>query len=290
MTEMTKDISIETVKEFWNANPLFSGEASVELATREWFESHEALVERDCLPDPKQYVLFSKGLNKSAKILDVGCGPGYWVRWFLRQGFRNVSACDLTPKAVALTSRSLELFQLKTSGVIVEGNAESLPFEDSSFDHINCQGVIHHTPNTERCVSEFWRVLRPGGTVCFSVYHKNIFLRSPLLLRIIKILFSKQIGLPGRGRENMLDAAHGADDLVRLYDGANNPIGKSYTREEVLALLTDGEKQLFTVSDVDFCFFPARAMPLPIPHWLHRWLSRNMGLLIRIRAQKKMTY
>lgn len=286
MSEMNKNISIETVKEFWNANPLFSGETSVELATREWFEAHEAVVESDCLPDVKQYSLFSKGLNTSAKILDVGCGPGYWVRWFLRQGFRNVSACDLTPKAVALTSRSLELFQLKTAGVIVEGNAESLPFEDASFDHVNCQGVIHHTPNTKRCVSEFWRVLRPGGTVCFSVYHKNIFLRSPFLLSCIKMLFSKRIGLPGRGRENMLDASSGAEDLVRLYDGADNPIGKSYAREEVLALLSDDGRQFFTVTDVDYYFFPARAMRLPIPRWLHCWLSRKMGLLIRVRAQR----
>ncbi|MFV0347380.1 MAG: class I SAM-dependent methyltransferase, partial [Halodesulfovibrio sp.] len=127
MTEINKDVSIETVKEFWNANPLFSGEASAELATKEWFEAHEAVVERDCLPDVGQYSLFSKGLNQSAAILDVGCGPGYWVRWFLRQGFRKVSACDLTPKAVAVTSKSLELFQLNTSGVSVEGHAESLP-------------------------------------------------------------------------------------------------------------------------------------------------------------------
>ena len=201
------EATLDMVKNFWNAHPLFTDEASEEPGTKEWFLAHEAIINSDCLPAGKPDAIFMEALHLGMDICDIGCGPGYWVRHFLRQGFLRVSACDLTPAAIALTRRSLELFGLHTKGEIVEGNAECLPFPDASFDHINCQGVIHHTPDTEQCIREFFRVLRPGGTVCFSVYYKNIILRHPMLLRLVSSIAGNSIALKGRGREHLLQHA-----------------------------------------------------------------------------------
>lgn len=207
------------------------------------------------------------------------------MRHFLRKGIQNVSACDLTPQAIALTQKGLKEFALSTQGKIIEGNAENLPFAAQSFDHVNCQGVIHHTPDTEKCVAEFHRVLKPGGTVCFSVYYKNLALRNPAILRMIQHIFGS-VGLKGRGRDRMIKDATSANDLVRLYDGADNPIGKAYTKGEALALLTYQGQKLFEVTGVRRFFFPARALPVPLPKWLHRLLDRHAGLLIIIKARK----
>ncbi|WP_139094312.1 class I SAM-dependent methyltransferase, partial [Acinetobacter baumannii] len=50
------------------------------------------------------------------------------------------------------------------------GNAESLPYPDGSFDLVYSWGVIHHSPDTEKCLSEISRVARKGAPVKVMVY------------------------------------------------------------------------------------------------------------------------
>jgi ubiquinone/menaquinone biosynthesis C-methylase UbiE len=269
----------QQVREFWNDNPLFTGESTAKIGTKEWFMEHESVIFNDCMPYGIESI-YTEGIGPDSNILDVGCGPGFWVRYFLSKGFANVSACDLTPKAVELTTTSLNLFNLHTTGRICEGDAESLPFANDSFDHVNCQGVIHHTPNTSKCIEEFCRVLKPGGTACFSVYHKNILLRNPALLSIISKIFKNIISLKGRGRERILTGD--PDELVRRYDGINNPVGKSYTYDDILEMT----KPFFKINKTQKTFFPARAFPFKIPRAVHRYLHRKHGLLIVVHMTK----
>jgi SAM-dependent methyltransferase len=49
----------------------------------------------------------------------------------------------------------------------VRADAEQLPFEDETFDLVLGHAVLHHLPRLERALSEFRRVLVPGGTVAF---------------------------------------------------------------------------------------------------------------------------
>ena len=279
MTSSGGEKTIRDVEAFWNANPLFQGESEHEPGSRAWFTEHENVYIRDCFagspPDP----IFMDGIAPDSRVLDVGCGPGFWVRYFLRQGVRDVHACDLTETAVSLTRRSLALFGLEAD--VRVGNAEKLPYPDESFDHVNCQGVIHHSPAPEAAIREFHRVLKPGGTVCFSVYHKGLLLRHPALLRAVSALLHRFVGLKGRGREDLL-ASGDADEIVRMYDGEANPIGKAFTKQEILAMT----KGLFRTAKVEYFFFPARALPIRIPRAIHRALHRWAGLMIIVSGAK----
>jgi SAM-dependent methyltransferase len=270
--------TIDDVRRFWNENPLFVGEGSSAPGTREWFEEHERIYLDDCLAG-EPAAIFSDGLPPDARILDVGCGPGFWVRFFARRGFTSVAACDLTQAAVDLTNRSLDLFRLRAT--VGLGNAEELPYGNAAFEHVNSQGVIHHTPEPRRAIEEFARVLTPGGTVCLSVYYRNWLLRSPWALRMLSGRFGRLVGLQGRGRESMLSSGD-ADEIVREYDGRENPIGRAYTEAE-LRQLFDG---LFAVEDVQRWYIPTRALPMRLPVFMHRWLARHFGLMIAIRARK----
>ena len=82
-----------------------------------------------------------------------------------------MSAVDLTPTAVRLTTQRLSLAGLFAD--VREADAESLPYGDSSFDFVWSWGVIHHSSDTDRVIAEIARVLRPGGRLAFMVYHRS---------------------------------------------------------------------------------------------------------------------
>jgi SAM-dependent methyltransferase len=271
------DDSLEAVRDFWERHPLFSGESRHDVGTVEFFEDHErtTLHEFGGSLDP----IFTRDIQAGRAVLDVGCGIGFWVTQFARCNGAEISACDLTHTAVRLTRRRLELFGL--TATVEPGNAEELPYADASFDHINCQGVIHHTPSIQRCLSEFHRILKPGGTLCFSVYYKTWFLRSRVLFRLVAGLARPWIQLRGRGREGMLDVST-PEELIRLYDGRDNPIGRAYTRAEVQRLL----RGKFEVLEHGRFGFPRRVLPVKWPDAVQRVLSRRLGLMVVFRCRK----
>jgi ubiquinone/menaquinone biosynthesis C-methylase UbiE len=49
-------------------------------------------------------------------------------------------------------------------------DGERLPFADAAFDAVVSFGVLHHTPDTRRAISEIRRVVKPGGLAIVMVY------------------------------------------------------------------------------------------------------------------------
>ncbi|MFW6308314.1 MAG: methyltransferase domain-containing protein, partial [Campylobacterales bacterium] len=148
---------------------------------------------------------------------------------------------------------------------------------------VNCQGVIHHTPNTEQCVKEISRVLKVGGTANISVYYKNFFLRKWRYISFFSKFFKKSgAKMEGRGRENIY-GLNDIDEIVRHYDGAENPIGKAYSKQEFIDMCGP----YFDIENARVFFFPARTLPFKIPLFLHQFLDKNFGFMINLKLRKK---
>jgi SAM-dependent methyltransferase len=99
-------------------------------------------------------------------ILDVGCGNGRNIVYFLRNGF-NVSAIDQDPQSIEHVS-GLNNFLSPTnpSDNFKVGLAENLPFEDKSFDLAICSAVLHFAKSPAHFDSmlwSIWRTLRRKG-------------------------------------------------------------------------------------------------------------------------------
>ncbi|HEY2478137.1 MAG TPA: methyltransferase domain-containing protein, partial [Solirubrobacterales bacterium] len=78
-----------------------------------------------------------------------------------------LTATDISPgmlSQLASTAEGLGLSDVTT--VVTE--AETLPFDDESFDLVLGHAVLHHIPDLDRAFSEFKRVLRPGGSIVFA--------------------------------------------------------------------------------------------------------------------------
>src|SRR5882757_224362 len=100
--------------------------------------------------------------------LEIGSGTGYFSLNLLQLGLiGKLTATDISPgmlSRLAATAKSLGLDQVST--VVTE--AETLPFEDESFDLVLGHAVLHHIPHLDRAFAEFKRVLRPGGLIVFA--------------------------------------------------------------------------------------------------------------------------
>ncbi|HLE10825.1 MAG: hypothetical protein A2504_11770 [Bdellovibrionales bacterium RIFOXYD12_FULL_39_22] len=272
---------IEDVRTFWDTNPLFTGESKYKQGSVEFFEEHRAICIDDCFAGKMNTKLFPNIRVKEPKILDLGCGIGFWLIEIARKyESATLFAGDLSSNSLEIAQKRCNLFKVYANFSVQ--NAESMTYNNHSFDHINCQGVVHHTPNTEMALAEIARVLKPGGTASISVYYKNFFLRNwNIFFKIFTILHKFGFGLNGRGRENIY-AISNSDEIVRLYDGAKNPIGKSYTKKEFLAMLTP----YFEIIDVFYHFFPARSFPIKIPNKLHRILELLFPFMIYVSVKK----
>lgn len=277
---MVNTITKDEVRAFWQQNPLMTGELQIDPFSRAFFEQHERIYREEMFPGtgfPDHFFPIPAG----SRVLDVGCGPGIWTRELARRGY-DVSAIDLTTAAVEMTRRSLDLFGLKAD--VQQGDAENLPFADASFDAVVSHGVIHHTPDTERCVAEIARVLRSGGIAVVSVYYRNVVLRSQALTTMAAIVLGGLVSLPGRGRNNFLRSGD-PDEIVRLYDGSGNPLGKAYTNPEF--------KRMFTHAGLEVLqqrrfYFPSRAFgpARPIVRALQPALAKHAGLMTAAFARK----
>ena len=277
------DKSIDSVKNFWENNPLFTGESKEERGTKKFFEEHTQVYINDCFGGKFDQRTIPKDL-KGKTVLDLGCGIGFWVVQISKSNPKKIIAADLTNNALKLTQQRCALLDIKNVELI-NANAEELPFEDSSFDHINCQGVIHHTPNTDIAMMEIARVLKPGGTFSISVYYKNFILRSWPFIRIIgKLLTKFGGGLNGRGREKIF-MQKDINEIVRYYDGADNPLGKSYSKNSFRKLITFQNDLI--INDSFLHFFPFRSLPFKIPKIFHKFLDKSLGFMIYINGGKK---
>jgi ubiquinone/menaquinone biosynthesis C-methylase UbiE len=112
---------------------------------------------------------FGIDLNELAGklVLDAGCGAGDQSHWLLNHG-ADVVSVDLS-KAINVTGKKLCGYN---NWVGIQGDVMALPFESATFDFIYCEGVIQHTSDSAKTVSELGRVLKPGGRLAATHYTK----------------------------------------------------------------------------------------------------------------------
>lgn len=105
------------------------------------------------------------GVSPGQRVLDVGAGPGALTAVLVhRVGADNVAAIDPSQSFVAALGDRLPGVDARA------GSAETLPWEDDSFDAALAQLVVHFMSDPVAGLREMGRVTRPGGTVAACVW------------------------------------------------------------------------------------------------------------------------
>jgi ubiquinone/menaquinone biosynthesis C-methylase UbiE len=130
-------------------------------------------------------------------VADMGAGAGDQSRYFLDHG-ASVLSIDLS-SAIDVVSKKL---RMNSNWFGVQGDITMLPLVDNQFDLVYCEGVIQHTRDSVRAVSELARVVRPGGSIFAAHYIRNR--ASSWVQRIRRVIGSKFYGF-FRSRLNRME-------------------------------------------------------------------------------------
>ncbi|MGI8526925.1 MAG: class I SAM-dependent methyltransferase [Pseudolabrys sp.] len=216
----TRDVELSSVKAFWDQNPVAAAAIDADRGTAEYFTAFDALREsEDC--EPYAFSDFIHGYSSAAglKVLDVGCGNGYVLAHYARNG-AEVCGVDITPTAVRLSQRRFELAGLNGRFDMIDG--QRLPHPDATFDIVCSMGVLHHISNPAPLVDEIHRVLKPGGQLIAMLYHRHSW-KNLVLLRLLRYLHPVY-----RGKTQQ--------QALNMNDGVDCPLALVYSRREAARL------------------------------------------------------
>lgn len=282
--QFTNDTGLnDRVRSWWNNNP-FNYFVDIQEGSWEFFREidRKFLKWIPFMQKGAQHPFLNKYIDmkglKGKKLLDIACGTGVLTEQFVRMG-AEVTAIDLTPKAVELTKKRLELYGLKAE--VMEADAQKMPFADNTFDYVCAWGCLMHMPETEKAIHEIHRVLKPGGKSLAMMYHRDsVHLRYCIQL--------------GRGILRLKYLQYDDQSLINRYtDGAKvggNMLARFYTRRQFMHLFKEFKNVKLFIHD-------NHGMPEQLPHPIlpigkllpksvKEWICRRWGMTAIVTMEK----
>ena len=104
-------------------------------------------------------------------VLDVACGTGDVCFEILKKYSASITGLDLSQKMLDLAQAKAHRRNLKNI-TFIQGDAENLPFNDSSMDCLTISYGFRNISNYEQALKEFLRVLKPGGMLGILEFSK----------------------------------------------------------------------------------------------------------------------
>jgi ubiquinone/menaquinone biosynthesis C-methylase UbiE len=197
-------------------------------------------------------------LLSMSSILDVGCGTGRGVNYFV-ETHPTINVLGIEP-VHALIYQAIQKNGIRKE-LLVCGVGQSLPFGNASFDAVCEFGILHHVKEPNVIVREMIRVAKKAVFLSDC----NRFGQGSMLARLVKLLLYK----------------------TRLWGTANfiNTHGKGYT-------ISQGDGLAYSYSVFDsfnvLANWADRLIPIPttkekISYWCHPLLTSSHILLCAIR-------
>jgi SAM-dependent methyltransferase len=172
--QLAKETSVEHLS--WTADNYFK---SLSDPTPWMIKPFSSLVEAPELLQNVGLLLSGLYLGKTMTVLDFGAGSCWFSRILSQLQCQTIS-CDVSDAALEIGKRLFMQLPLLGDGVF---EPRFLPFDgkhidlpDNTVDRIACNDAFHHVPNQQLVLSEFARILQPGGIAGFSEpgkYHSS---------------------------------------------------------------------------------------------------------------------
>jgi ubiquinone/menaquinone biosynthesis C-methylase UbiE len=253
----------EQVHDYWNRQPCETAIGdNYEEASLKYFDDI-AFKRYERYPFIKKY---AEPWNlRGKRVLEVGCGVGTDLVMFARDG-ADVTAIDLTERSVELAKRNLMLHCC--TGDVRVADAEHLPFKDNYFDFVYSCGVLHHTTDTLKAISEIHRVLKPDHEACIMLYNKKslVSVQMYIMFGLLRLRpFAK------------------LDDLYSKYH--ESPGTKVYTEKEIMGIFVNwSDVRIYNQrTPYDLRYSRKKYLPVALGKFL---VPKGLGFFNFIKAKK----
>lgn len=148
----------------WEQRSFYNSPGSRKV-TQEW------LIERYGFESAEEMQSYFKGRRR---ILDAGCGAGHSTACWIDAAWRGDGHAEWVGADI---STGIDVAQDRFGSFpgthFVQADILQLPFRPHAFDTIFSEGVLHHTPSTERAFKSLIPLLAPGGEILFYVYRQK---------------------------------------------------------------------------------------------------------------------
>mgnify|MGYP001818161591 CR=1 FL=1 len=123
------------------------------------------------------------GSAKGARVLEVGCGPGFAIDLLYNQfNVSSVDAFDVDPKMVSRVQQRQN--EKNRKPLLWVGNVRHIPVINYRYDAVFNFGAIHHVVDWRAALGEIHRVMKPGGQFyCEEILSR--YITHPLIGRLM---------------------------------------------------------------------------------------------------------
>jgi SAM-dependent methyltransferase len=111
------------------------------------------------------------GKVEGESVLDAGCGPGLHTQSLCLNGAR-VTGVDIDREKVRSGTQTCMKLGMPGAGFML-ADLRRMPFRAESFSSVLCSDVLEHIKDDAAVISEFARVLKPGGRLVITVPSKK---------------------------------------------------------------------------------------------------------------------
>jgi len=108
-------------------------------------------------------LLDAAGVDAPKRVLDVCCGPGLVAGAAAARG-AIAAGLDFSSAMLAIARAAQPRLEFS------QGDAETLPYADGSFDAVVANFGVHHVPHPAAALAEMRRVLASGGRAAFTTW------------------------------------------------------------------------------------------------------------------------
>ena len=168
----------------------------------------------------KYYIyFFKKKLKKNAKILDLGCGPGYFSLELARAGF-NVVGVDISKGAISTAKKTMLNLnrnkRLKLSYIC--SNLSKLKFKEE-FDGVLCSGFLHHIKNVNKLSAQIKKSMKKRSyLLIYEPQHKEWKESDALLVMFLRHIFKELNMWHDKNIKSPKNLANFKDQLTQVHN------------------------------------------------------------------------
>jgi sterol 24-C-methyltransferase len=139
-----------------------------------WYKPGQSMWEFTKAMHQMEYELGKRlSLPPEAVVLDAGCGTGAVARTMATRYQLQVTGIDILDFNLEEARKRSAKAGLQDRTTFLLGDYSNLEFADESFDGVYTMETVVHAADPAVVLSEFWRVLRPGGRLVMFEYSRT---------------------------------------------------------------------------------------------------------------------